>query len=71
MPKPRTTETREARSARLKQEAQKHLENASDNDDAIDAMIQRNIPLHGACGRRGRAASRRPVTATRTRSASS
>ena len=46
--KPRRLETAEERSARLDKEAHKALDRALAEQDAIDAMIRRNIERYGA-----------------------
>lgn len=44
----RTPETEEQRRERLEKDARKRLDNAAAEDTAMDAMVKRNIELHGA-----------------------
>ena len=46
--KPRRIETSEEREARLDKEHRKALDRALAEQDALDAMVQRSIAMHGA-----------------------
>jgi len=47
MRKPRRTETAEERGLRLSRDAQAKIDDSAAADKAVDAMIRRNIELHG------------------------
>ena len=47
MRKKRTPETEEQRNERLEKEAQRRIDDAAAEGEAVDAMVKRSIKLHG------------------------
>jgi hypothetical protein len=47
MRKKRTPETEEQRNERLEKEAQRRIDGAAAEGEAVDAMVKRSIKLHG------------------------
>lgn len=48
MRKKRTPETEEQRNERFEKEAQRRIDDAAEENNAIDAMVKRSIERHGA-----------------------
>ena len=47
MRKKRNPETKQQRNERLAKEAQRRIEGAAAEDEAVDAMVKRSINMHG------------------------